>query len=205
METLNPQLAVCGVASRPLGVPEESGDACVLKWGALRGLVAVVDGLGHGPGAAAAARTALEILQRASEEPPQSLLRRCHAAARGTRGLAMSIASFDGIRDEMTWLGVGNVRGVLLRADAGGRVAAHELILGIGVVGDQLRSARPSIVPLRHGDVVVVATDGVRGEFWNGLPVDAEPQPLAERILEEHAARDDDALVTVVRYRKGVP
>ena len=47
--------------------------------------------------------------------PVDELVRRCHEAAR-TRGAVISLASFDA-SGTMTWLGVGNVEGLLVRGD----------------------------------------------------------------------------------------
>ncbi len=58
-------------------------------------LVAVVDGLGHGPDAAEAARIAVAVLQDAAGQPATSLVERCHAALRRTRGVVLSVASLD--------------------------------------------------------------------------------------------------------------
>src|SRR5215475_5491426 len=99
--------------------PEEnqSGDAYVVK--ALNGdeLVAVIDAVGHGKDAAHAAHVAVDALQKCGVATLDSLFRRCHADLRRTRGAAISMARFDGHRGTMQWLGVGNVAGVLARAD----------------------------------------------------------------------------------------
>src|SRR5207247_587433 len=78
-------------------------------------------GLGHGADAAAAARAAVAALDRHAEESVLPLVQRCHQALAGTRGVVMSVAFFDPSDHAMTWLGVGNVEGVLLYTDPGAR------------------------------------------------------------------------------------
>ena len=82
------------------------------------------------------------------------------------------------------------------RAD-GGRV--EQLLVHGGVVGHKLPELRPSRVELAPGDVLVLATDGVRNDFTEMLSASPDPQALAERILEKYASRNDDALVLVFR------
>src|SRR4029079_12119488 len=73
-------------------------------------------GVGHGDKAASVARAATATLAEYAHETPTSLIERCHRALRGSRGVVMSLASFDLSANSLTWLGVGNVGGILLRA-----------------------------------------------------------------------------------------
>src|SRR5438045_2973674 len=88
-----------GVATMALQGESESGDLHMVKMVKDGVLIAVVDGLGHGEEAAAAARIAVGALERYAEEPPLSLLQQCHVALKGTRGVVMSVARFD-VRSE---------------------------------------------------------------------------------------------------------
>src|SRR5438270_41239 len=58
-------------------------------------LAVVVDGLGHGVEAAAAARVAVAELEAHAREPVITLLERCHQILTPTRGAAISLASFN--------------------------------------------------------------------------------------------------------------
>jgi phosphoserine phosphatase RsbX len=160
-------------------------------------LLVAIDGLGHGPEAAAAAHEAERVLVAKPEERVEALLARCHEALRGTRGVAMTLASFDARASEVTCIGVGNVEGVLLRAGGGAREA---FALRGGVVGYQLPALRPSVLSVARGDIFILATDGVRWGFASGIDPTDTPQILAEAILARHAKGTDDALVVVARY-----
>src|SRR5689334_19279537 len=115
METVSPMSLDWGVASLPLDGQSESGDRCVVQSFPGGVLLAVIDGLGHGSQAAAAAASAESILRTQAQEPVISLVRQCHESLRRTRGVVMSIVSFDTSHGQITWLGVGNVRGMLCR------------------------------------------------------------------------------------------
>ena len=82
-------------------------------------LVALIDGLGHGNEASAAAIAAERVLLSTPYEAVDELVRRCHEQLRRTRGAVLSLASFDTERGAMTWLGVGNVEALLVRAQSG--------------------------------------------------------------------------------------
>src|SRR5256885_847377 len=100
-----------GVAARALAGETESGDLHLVKRVGRGTLVAAVDGLGHGAEAAAAARAAVAALDRYAEESLPPLVRRCHEALAGSRGVVMSLAYLGGGQPSLTWLGVGNAAG----------------------------------------------------------------------------------------------
>ena len=173
----------------------ESGDLHVVAEFPDGVLVGVIDGLGHGIEAAASAGAAASVLSSSAGDPLEALVERCHAALRRARGAVMSLARFEG--PSMTWAGVGNVEGLLVRGDGGVR---ETIPLRGGIVGYHLPSLRVATVPVAPGDTLILATDGIRGGFGEALPPRATPQALADRILALHARGSDDALVLVARY-----
>src|SRR5438128_11946769 len=84
---------------------QESGDLHLIKPVGTGVLVSVVDGLGHGVDAAAAARAAVAALNRHAQESVLLLLQRCHQALAGTRGVVVSVALFDHTVGSITRLG----------------------------------------------------------------------------------------------------
>ena len=189
-----------GVAGLTHAGEGRSGDVALFAASERGGLVAVIDGLGHGDAAADAAEAAAEILRRDVELPPQQLLERCHEALRRTRGAVMTLAWFDLEARSMAWTGVGNVEARFVRAgDRGDARHASPVVLG-GVVGYNLPQVRMGSIPLEPGDAVVLATDGVRADFSASLQPGVAAQELAERVLERHGKGNDDALAVVVRY-----
>ncbi|HEV2222650.1 MAG TPA: SpoIIE family protein phosphatase [Candidatus Acidoferrales bacterium] len=190
----------CGIAAQTLPGQSESGDKYVIIQSSVGALVAVIDGLGHGEDAATAARVAAETLQENARLPVIPLFRMCHRRLRGTRGVVMSIAMFNPTESTVSWLGVGNVEGVLLHRDSYGTVSQEFLSLRGGVVGDHLPNLIATILPVSRGDALVFATDGVRNDFLSGITLGDQVQHAAENILAHHARGTDDALVLVVRY-----
>jgi hypothetical protein len=188
------------VSASPLGGEAASGDLAVVCPFPNGALVAVVDGLGHGAEAAHAARLAAAELQRHAAESVIALVRRCHSALRGTRGVVLSLASFNTRDDTLTWLGVGNVEGVLVRAQPVGAPFRENVLLRGGVVGHDLPPLQAFVVPVAADDCLVFATDGVRAEFITAVSTNGPPARQAGDLLSRYAKGTDDALVLVARY-----
>jgi negative regulator of sigma-B (phosphoserine phosphatase) len=190
-----------GVASSAHPGQRESGDLHLVQDTPAGCLAAAVDGLGHGAEAAAAARRAVAVLAAGADESVISMVRRCHRELVGTRGATMSLAAFNAADDTMTWLAIGNVEGVLLRADPRSSRPMESILMRAGVVGLDLPRLQASVTTISPGDIVVLATDGIRRDFVDLIYPADQPQALAERVLRFHAKGTDDALVLVARYR----
>ncbi len=204
----SPPLIQWAVAARPFPGQTVSGDLHVVRPFPDGVLVAVIDGLGHGCGAASAAKTASAALEGHAHESPISLLQRCHEESKKTRGVVMSIAFFNASTSTMTWIGVGNVDGMLLRSGANGRTTGQRdegLITRGGVVGYQIPTLRETKISVNRGDTLILGTDGMGGGFMEHLTLSDPPQQMADRILEQHGKTTDDALVMVARYLGEAP
>ena len=188
-----------GVAKSVLPGEVESGDRHVICCKGDGVLIAAIDGIGHGDDAAIAAELAVSILKTSADEPVISMVERCHEGLRSTRGVVLSLASIDPEHGMMTWLGVGNVQGVLMRAGAQKGSVQEVLLLRGGVVGAQLPGLQAAVLPITQGDTLIFVTDGIRGEFVDGLSALESPQRTADRILKQHSRGNDDALVLVAR------
>src|SRR5258708_7053188 len=138
METIKEPMVEYGVAKLALPGHDQSGDHHVVRCNRNGVLIAAIDGIGHGEEAADAAKLAASILNASVDEPIISLVEQCHEQLRPTRGVVLSLASIDPAHGMMTWLGVGNVQGVLKRADAKNGNPKETLLLRAGVVGSRL-------------------------------------------------------------------
>ncbi len=194
-----------GIAAAAVGGQSESGDIHVMQYVRDCLLLAVIDGIGHGDSAAAAAHAASSVLESHSSETLETLVQMCHDVLRSTRGAVMSLASIFPHLGQMRWLGVGNVQGMVQRAGAAKGTVQEVLLLRAGVLGAQMPSLQAATVPLQSGDTIIFATDGIRSEFVAELSPLEIPQRSADRILEQHCRGSDDALVLVARYLGNTP
>jgi phosphoserine phosphatase RsbX len=201
------------VAERSLAGHAESGDGYVVQSFPHGMLIAVIDGLGHGDRAASVSQTAIATLQAYAHEPISALIKRCHESLRGSRGAVMSLASFNLLKSAITWLGVGNVDGILLHGDSRENPIYKSLVLRGGVVGYRLPSLYETSLPVAPGDILIFVTDGIRSGFVKEQtqfysvkqtpPVDRtqSARQIADYILAHYGRSTDDALVLVARYR----
>ena len=188
-----------GVARYVLPGQSESGDHHLVRCNRNGILVAAIDGVGHGEEAATASQVAAALLRSCDGEPIISLVERCHEKLRATRGVVLSLAFIDFEHGMMTWLGVGNVYGVLMRGHAKKGNVRETLLLRAGVVGSQLPALQATVLPIARGDTLFFATDGIRSDFTETLSARENPQRAADRILERYRSGSDDALVLVAR------
>jgi len=141
------------------------------------------------------------VLESQPGENVIALIRACHEKLKPTRGVAMSLGSFDFKDGLLTWLGVGNVRGILLPGGGTWSDKEDSLLQRPGVVGSHLPRLQAAVVPLTAGDTVVFSTDGIEDGYDRASVRGLPPQRAADLILARHAKRNDDALVLIARYR----
>lgn len=187
-------------AELPLPGQVESGDLCLVKRVGKGTLLALVDGLGHGQDAASAAHAAVGAIERYARESLVELVQRCHQALVGLRGVVLGLAYLDPQAASMTWLGVGNIGGVVLRADTKARPSRVSLVPNAGFIGAEQPHAKARAVSLTARDTVVLYSDGVKDGFTDSLVLANSPQEIADFIIARHTKGNDDALALVARY-----
>ncbi len=184
--------------ARPMVGETECGDAVFVARDPSAVLVAVVDGLGHGPKAAQAAQAAVAFVDANRDLALTDLFRRCDRVIASTRGVAMSIIRIrlDDLR--MQHAGVGNVD-----------VTSHsrERVRPVsrpGVVGGRFRRVVMTQFQLHPGDRLVMYTDGIssrmRVEDYGRLGGEA----AAAQILQDWGKEHDDASCAVIACRAGL-
>jgi anti-sigma regulatory factor (Ser/Thr protein kinase) len=191
-------IAAGGVSVAKAG-EEVSGDAWSSSANGFGHRLVVVDGLGHGPGAAAAANAALRI---AAEQPtlaPEALLSAMHGALRSTRGAAASVASVSTGRANGVYAGVGNVRAVVHEDNRARQLVSHN-----GTLGHHVRKLQAFDFAFPAGAMLVMHSDGVASHWtfdaYPGLPRH-HPTVIAAVLYRDHARGRDDATVAVLRRR----
>lgn len=168
-----------------------------------RGVFAVLaDGLGHGPGAAAAgARAVADVVALASAEPAEALLR-VHTRLRGSRGAAVTVVrvrpAAGGAGHDLLVAGAGNVAAVVVATDG----SARRTLIGHGTAGLAVRTPAQTSTPVPDGGVVVLHTDGLVGSWdlrGRERVVASPPAVLAAVLLRDHERGRDDTGVVVIR------
>jgi anti-sigma regulatory factor (Ser/Thr protein kinase) len=178
---------------------EECGDTWAVRQVQERLLVMVVDGLGHGGGAARAAQVALSVFQEARSSQPVEILEAIHLALRPTRGAAVGIARIDPAAGEVTFGGVGNVAAMITGEGEEKRLLSHN-----GTLGHQVRKIQEVACPWHPASLLIMQSDGIAGRWslrdYPGLSQN-EASVIAAALFRDHRRENDDATITVVRER----
>ncbi len=186
-----------GAVCVPLHGEEECGDSWAVDVTAERVTVMLVDGLGHGPGAAIAARAALAAFSDVAANAPDGILGAMHTALRHTRGAALSVAILDRSRGTASFCGVGNVDGRVVTIDT-----SRHLVPQNGIVGHTMPRPQSADVPWPSDGRLVMHSDGItsrwRTEAYPGL-LARHPALLAGVLFRDFARARDDATVLVLR------
>jgi negative regulator of sigma-B (phosphoserine phosphatase) len=191
------------VAQRALPGEDVSGDRHLILAHQRGLMLAVIDGCGHGPEAAKAAEIAADTLRLMPESDLLFHLHRCHRALAGSRGVVMTLAEFNTGNGTLNLCGVGNVEATLFHAaPAAGEPPEESALLRGGVVGAQLPEPFASVIRVQPGDVLIMASDGLRPDFTRDVVLRNPPQRLADHILDKNFKGSDDALVLVARFRE---
>lgn len=198
--TNSPRLVDWAVAQKAAPGQTVSGDLHLVQPHERGVLLAAVDGLGHGPEASLAATAAVEALGRQPGDSVHALTKRCHEALLHTRGVVMTLATFDAADRTITWCGVGNVEARLFRHDPGAASTPESALLRGGTVGSHLPVLYASVIPVNPGDVLILVSDGIRPEYEHDVPFKSPPQRIADQIMQKYFKGTDDALVLVARF-----
>ncbi|MCC8534699.1 ATP-binding protein [Xanthomonas phaseoli] len=185
-----------GALRMPLQNEMVCGDGWHLAIEAQRVTVSMIDGLGHGAGAADAADAGTRAAAAASGEPGARIAR-LHASMSGTRGGAAAVMQFDAGSGQVRFAGVGNIVASLCDGDGVRGMPSHP-----GIVGVQFRKAQPFDFPHAAGKLLIMHSDGLQSR-WTlrdhpGL-LSRHSRIIAAVLARDYARGRDDRCVFVMR------
>lgn len=168
----------------------ENGDAVLVRRNDHgRAMLVVIDGLGHGPLAAAAAKAAVSCLEALPlETTALHAMQTVHAQLRDTRGAVATICLID--RHRMQCCAVGNVQ--LLAVNC-----VVPLVLSAGVLGRQVVKFRVCESELKAGARIALLSDGISARFRLEELRHLRPAEACTYVLERFRRNDDDATVLI--------
>ena len=172
---------------RPMPGEQECGDRALSWSSGDRLLVAVIDGLGHGPFAALAAEAAVKFIEANRDLDLKPLFTGCSEALRATRGVVMTVIQVDRATGQAWHAAIGNVEA---RIHGSGDVP---LITTPGVIGARMRTLRVRPFELRPGSTLIVHTDGISSRFPFERMLRRRATSVADELLRDYAKEHDDA------------
>ena len=156
----------------------------------------VVDGLGHGLGAADAARSALDAFSLGRNDSPTASMTRIHDGLRHTRGAAAAVAELDPSARVVQFCGVGNIAGLIASSDGERHMVTHN-----GTVGHEARRIQLFSYSWPKGSVLLLHSDGLathwRLQDYPGL-LSCHPALVAGVLYRDFRRQRDDATILVV-------
>ena len=194
--TSSEELEIAGMA-----VPYPGERICGDEWfsfqGPDRALVLLADGLGHGFGAAEAAREAVAEFRLRANLTPGEILGYVHDALRKTRGAVAAIAEIRPRENSLIYAGVGNISAVVLSGGTSRSLVSHNGTLGMTAPKIQeFRSDWPSDA------LLVLHSDGLQSK-WDLSPypglLSRHPAVIGGALLRDFRRQRDDASVVVVK------
>lgn len=173
-----------------------NGDSFVVKQWQRRALVAVIDGLGHGPEAHHAAETARHYVENHFDSSLSSIFLGVARTCVSTRGVVMAVACFDADENKLTFASLGNIEARLF-----GSSKSPTLPVSRGILGHTNKMPVVSEYNWDHDSVLVLHSDGLTARWhWNDFDFsDQSPAAIAQELLQRLARREDDATVAVVK------
>jgi hypothetical protein len=157
----------------------------------------LVDGLGHGPQAAIAARAALSVFPTRTTGTVEASLNAMNVALHSTRGAALSLATIDPARKSARFCGVGNVDGRIVTVEA-----SRHLVPQNGIVGHTMPRPTAVEMPWPTDARLVMHSDGISSRWnMNAYPglLARHPALLAGILFRDFARPRDDATVIALR------
>ncbi len=177
--------------------PSESeycGDAVSLAISDELSSILVVDGLGHGPGAAEVSRKAVDCFRNFPFSDPKKLVSQIHQALANSRGAALALVQIDHLNDKLSFVGVGNISGKILSRYTSKGCASVQ-----GVVGSQIASLMENRFDWCPNSVLLMYSDGIKSAAHLDCGARKSANLLAAEIYRDYSRMNDDATVVVVK------
>lgn len=183
--------------SRPIPGETANGDGFFVHEQDGDLLVAVVDGLGHGPEANIASTAAINHVSANPTMELEKLLGELHSVLSGTRGAAISLLRISAAENRLSHVGIGNVA-TRLYPTGGSHFLTRPGIVGMGTY------SRPRLteLPWPRNGTLIVHSDGLSPK-WDirEFPENCTENVLSlgHKLMRDFADSNDDATVVVVR------
>jgi anti-sigma regulatory factor (Ser/Thr protein kinase) len=185
------------VLGRPIAGESQSGDDAAFARNENELLVAIADGLGHGPEAREASSRAMTAIRDQPRAELTALLNACHVALRDTRGAVVAAARFDRTASVVSHAGGGNISTHLYRGKSTRRFASVSCVVGARGPAPRFKVESEALEPRA---LLVMFSDGLssRADLTGELELLREPPlVIAHQLMLRHGRTTDDALVLV--------
>jgi anti-sigma regulatory factor (Ser/Thr protein kinase) len=190
------KLQIAGIA-----LPYPGEQVCGDGWSSYctneRALVLLVDGLGHGWGAAEAANEAIAVFRERVDLQPGQILDYIHDGLRKTRGAVAAVVELRPKDRTLVFAGVGNISGSLFSQDSSRSFVSQNGTLGLRT--SKIQEFRSDWPP---DGILVMHSDGLQSKWdlssYPGL-LSRHSAVIGAALVRDFRRNRDDASVVVVK------
>ena len=188
-----------GAVCIPMHGEQRCGDGWIYELLADRCIFVLVDGLGHGVGAADAAERAVASVQEHKTKTPAVIMEYAHDALRGTRGAALAVAVICFSEQVLRYCGIGNISARIITGDA-----PRHLVSLNGIVGHAVHKISEFTYPWSSDSVLIMHSDGLMSRWdlaaYRGL-LNRHPSLIAGILYRDFSRGRDDVTVLAAKQQ----
>lgn len=186
-----------GAATRSHPQMTHNGDAYFIHKTSEKVIIVLIDGIGHGQNAWAAAQISIQTITQHLNEHPEFIMQQIHRASLATRGCVACLLSFDLTQKTVTHAGIGNIICHHFYNNEDSHFVSQRGTLGARLPS-RIHVNKSHFSP---GDVFILYTDGINDDWsWFDYP-HLHPLPaeqIAKNLLKHHSRHHDDASILVI-------
>lgn len=173
------------------------GDGWYCSHTPTRTVALLVDGLGHGQGAAEAAQEASATVRQRVSKSPGEILGYVHDALKKTRGAVAAVVEVCPKEGKLTYAGIGNISASILNKGISKSLISHNGTLGMTVA--RVQEFQAEWTP---DSVFVMHSDGLQSKWdllsYPGLLL-RHPALICGALIRDFRRHRDDAGVVVLK------
>ena len=173
------------------------GDGWYCEHTAARTVAVLVDGLGHGLGAAEAAEEAVATVRQRISKSPGEILGYMHDALKKTRGAVAAVVEVSPREGKLTFAGIGNISASILSNGMSRSLISHS-----GTLGMVMKRVQEFGSEWTPDSVFVMHSDGLQSKWdllsYPGL-IAKHPALICGALIRDFRRHRDDAGVVVLK------
>jgi anti-sigma regulatory factor (Ser/Thr protein kinase) len=180
---------------------KECGDGYCIKKEGTRIKLIMGDGLGHGPLAQLAAKTAIvSFNNNIKENDPVDILKAIHNDVKKTRGLVATVVILDTKEKNIKLCGIGNIacrlyNGIVLKSNM-----SYNGIVGLNIPN----TINHTSTPLEKNQTLILCSDGITSR-WDlskyTFILKYDPIIMAAIIYRDHGRKTDDMSILIAKVK----
>lgn len=186
-----------GVVCLPMPGEQVCGDTWAVETFPNATKIMVADGLGHGPEAFKAANICQRIFHDFKKSEFKNIITEMHTSLKSLRGAAVSMAEFNYDQRKISYIGVGNISGIVCSKEK-----VHRMISHGGTVGYMSPRMQEFVFDLELNSLLILYSDGIHSQLNLKIYPNLlahHPSLIAGVIYRDFCRKKDDSTVLVIR------